>query len=239
MQLRPLDLMAGQTKSVPVLDRLVLYLHHHDPMAKGGKPTLQTQSGLADGIGIQRKHVPRAIRRLVEAGHVKLVLQHVQGHRQRLRVHVLTTQGVEKARGIRLLLKDETVSTDEGDQNLLQLIDTGRMSVVQNRQTDGEPGTQGNETKGSDALEMAARILGTTRQDIDAMLLSDLGVSADDQPVIDGSEAVFLACLHTALTDAVITKDEEAILIRLRRELGPFGAPLKAHVMNLLHDMLK
>ena len=42
-----------------------------------------------------------------------------------------------------------------------------------------------------------------------------------------------------ALTDGVITDDEEALLSTLRTELGPFGASLNAHVATVLHDMMK
>ena len=56
---------------------------------------------------------------------------------------------------------------------------------------------------------------------------------------LDGAEAVFLSCLEMALTDGVITDDEEALLTTLRTELGPFGASLNAHVATVLHDMMK
>jgi hypothetical protein len=45
--------------------------------------------------------------------------------------------------------------------------------------------------------------------------------------------------LHTALNDAIITEDEEAILTRLKAELGPFDNGLMSHVVTLLHDMMK
>ena len=56
---------------------------------------------------------------------------------------------------------------------------------------------------------------------------------------LEGAEAVFLACLHTALNDAIITEDEEAILTRLKSELGPLEEALMSHVVTLLHDMMK
>ena len=84
-----------------MLERLLLHLHQVDPAGRGSSPEHQTQVGISTAIGIQRKHVPRALRRLVEEGWIALELKRVDGHRQRLRVYVLSATGLEEIQRLR------------------------------------------------------------------------------------------------------------------------------------------
>ena len=86
---------------------------------------------------------------------------------------------------------------------------------------------------------VAARMLGCMEDDITAIIEDSNGTEDGLPLILDGPEAVFLSCLDTALNDGVISEDEEALLTKLRKELGPFGAALNAHVASLLHDMMK
>ena len=67
--------MGDTVEGLPVLERLLLHLHHVDPAGRGSSPEHQTQVGISTAIGIQRKHVPRALRRLVEEGWIALELK--------------------------------------------------------------------------------------------------------------------------------------------------------------------
>jgi len=239
MQASHLHPMEEPQSTIPVLERLLLHLHHVDVMGKGAHPLQQTQTGLAEGVGIQRKHVPRAVKRLVEEGRVNLVLQHVPGHRQRLRVHVLTGLGMEEAKRIRASLEGTMVSVDGSEERLLDVIDSGRLAVLHGSASGQGTSNEGQREQKHAPLALAARLLGSDDEHVQAMLVELDDVNADGAVLLKGPEAAFIACLHTALTDAVITPDEEALLLRMREELGPFGGPLKAHVLTLLHDMLK
>jgi len=230
--------MGVDTKPLPVLDRIMLHLGHVDLLGRGLKPVQQTQSGLADGIGIQRKHVPRAVRKLVERGFIKLVLQRVGGHRQRLRVHVLTPRGIEEGKRLRTDHARSLVDTSMGREPTLDVIDDGRLHLVQSgipqaRKVDAPPDIDVN------TVERAARLLGCSEEDLTVLLDEPRHIGTDESATLEGAEAVFLACLHTALNDAIITEDEEAILTRLKHELGPLDEALMSHVVTLLHDMMK
>jgi DNA-binding MarR family transcriptional regulator len=230
--------MGDASKPLPVLDRMMLHLGHVDPAGRGYNPVQQTQSGLAEGVGIQRKHVPRAVRKLVERGFVKLVLQHVDGHRQRLRVHVLTPSGIEDVGRLRTEHATNVVDTPHGRELALDVIDDGRLHQVQSGMPHGTKGEPSAE-KHLNTVERAARMLGCSEEELIALMDEARHQPAEDTTTLEGAEAVFLACLHTALNDAIITEDEEAILTRLKAELGPFDDGLMSHVVTLLHDMMK
>lgn len=230
--------MGDAPKPLPVLDRMMLHLGHVDPAGRGSKPVQQTQGGLANGVGIQRKHVPRAVRTLVERGSIKLVLQRVDGHRQRLRVHVLTPSGIEEVKRLRTEHATNVVETSVGHEFALEVIDDGRLHQVHSGVTHTTKRGPTTDVK-RNTLERAARLLGCTEQELSALLETNQSQPIDDVTTLEGAEAVFLACFHTALNDAIITEDEEAILTKLKSELGPFDGGLMLHVVNILHDMMK
>ena len=216
----------------------MLHLGHVDPAGRGYNPVLQTQNGLAEGIGIQRKHVPRAVRKLVERGFIKLVLQRVDGHRQRLRVHVLTPSGIEDVGRLRAEHATNIVDTPHGREPALDVVDGGRLHQVQSGIPHGAKGEPSRETD-LNTMERAARMLGCSEAELVALMNDSRQQPTEEATTLEGAEAVFLSCLHTALNDAVITEDEEAILTKLKTELGPFDDALMSHVVTLLHDMMK
>lgn len=233
-----LPVMGDVGQGLTVLERLMFHLHHVDPSGRGSQPEQQTQTGIASAIGIQRKHIPRALRRLVEEGWVNLVLKHVDGRRQRIRVHVLSEAGREEILRLREHHHDHTVDTDDGPVRVLDLIAEGRMDDLH------APGSRVKENDAAAGSRLAsravaARMLGCTEDDITAIIEDSNGTEDGLPLILDGPEAVFLSCLDTALNDGVISEDEEALLTKLRKELGPFGAALNAHVASLLHDMMK
>jgi hypothetical protein len=120
----------------------------------------------------------------------------------------------------------------------LDVIDGGRLHLVQSgmpqaTMPDPAPDLDVN------TVERAARLLGCSEEDLSALLDEPQHVRMDESATLEGAEAVFLACFHTALNDAIITEDEEAILTRLKSELGPLDEALMSHVITLLHDMMK
>jgi len=75
-----------------------------------------TQQGISEAILIQRKHVPRSLKAMLNKGLLEETIRHVTGKRQRLRAYFLTDKGREQA----LLLRDHVKSllicicTEEG-----------------------------------------------------------------------------------------------------------------------------
>ena len=229
--------MGAGVEGLPVLERLILHLHRVDPVGRGSSPEAQTQTGISTAIGIQRKHIPRAIRRLVEEGWVLLILRHVEGHRQRLRVHVLSATGQEEVNRLRTTLNEKVVITDQGREKVLDLVDAGRIEEL--HATGPREKSQEQRSTNGHQLQLAAHLLCCTSDELLQLIDEAQSLSVDEQATLDGPEAVFLSCLETALTDGVITDDEEALLTTLREELGPFRSSLNAHVATLLHDMMK
>ena len=58
-------------------------------------PASLTQAGISAAVHVQRKHVPRTLKRLENNGHVSVTNRHVPGAKQRRKVYSLTAEGKE------------------------------------------------------------------------------------------------------------------------------------------------
>ena len=73
-------------------DRILDYLHHHDPDAYTVEgPYALTQDGIAEALGMTNAHVSSELRRLGPAVESKLL--HVPGRPRRMRVYFATPRG--------------------------------------------------------------------------------------------------------------------------------------------------
>ena len=77
-------------------------------------PNGTTQAGIARGVGIERKHVPRAVNKLISDDIIESKVSHVKGGKQRKKVYFLTFEGKALARRVwenlakkRVLIRDE------------------------------------------------------------------------------------------------------------------------------------
>lgn len=237
MPARGLPNMGTIVEGLPVLERLLFHLARMDPLGRADSPEHQTQTGISTAIGIQRKHVPRALRRLVEEGWITLELVRVDGHRQRLRVYVLSATGQQEVKRLREHHQSAVIDTVNGREMVLDLVDKGRIVELHTA------GAREKQNEGGDLkahpIQLAARLLGCAPDDLHLLIEQSRGTTWPNPAKLDGLEAVFLSCLDVALSDGVISVDEEALLTTLRTELGPFGPSLNAHVATVLHDMMK
>lgn len=237
MPARGLPNMGTIVEGLPVLERLLFHLARMDPLGRADSPEHQTQTGISTAIGIQRKHVPRALRRLVEEGWITLELVRVDGHRQRLRVYVLSATGQQEVKRLREHHQSAVIDTVNGREMVLDLVDKGRIVELHTA------GVREKQNEGGDLkahpIQLAARLLGCAPDDLHLLIEQSRGTTSPNPAKLDGLEAVFLSCLDVALSDGVISVDEEALLTTLRTELGPFGPSLNAHVATVLHDMMK
>jgi DNA-binding MarR family transcriptional regulator len=64
-------------------------------------PSGVTQKGIADSIGAQRKHMPRILKKLKEKGLISEERGRVSGSTQRMKVYILTWEGISSANKIR------------------------------------------------------------------------------------------------------------------------------------------
>ena len=77
-----------------------------------------TQAGISAAVHVQRKHVPRTLKRLEEQSFLNTASRHVPGARQRRRVYSLTAEGRERALSILERVKSTPVQK-EGTMVLL------------------------------------------------------------------------------------------------------------------------
>jgi DNA-binding MarR family transcriptional regulator len=64
-------------------------------------PSGVTQKGIADSIGAQRKHMPRILKKLKEKGLIAEERKRVSGSSQRMKVYLLTWEGISSANRIK------------------------------------------------------------------------------------------------------------------------------------------
>lgn len=107
--------------NLTIEERILLHLldfHHYSKEIT--VPLEVTQQGISEATLIQRKHVPRSLKAMMNKGFLEETIRHVTGKRQRLRAYFLTDKGRDQA----LLLKDHVksilicVCTEEGSTTL-------------------------------------------------------------------------------------------------------------------------
>jgi len=67
------------------------------PKGKWEAPEAITQAGISAAVHVQRKHVPRTLKRLEKNQDIGITQRHIPGAKQKRRVYSLTLQGKEKA----------------------------------------------------------------------------------------------------------------------------------------------
>lgn len=78
-----------------------------------------TQKGVANAVCIQRKHIPRILKKLISNGLAREERGHVKGHAQRMKIYFLTWKGTEKAQKIRSHLHKRTIKVRDEQGNLI------------------------------------------------------------------------------------------------------------------------
>jgi len=90
--------MPGQ---LSVNDRVLLHLSRFATDTPPEEyPAESTQVGIADGVGISRTHVPRAVKTLMREGMVEEFRGRVAGRDRRMSVYAVTSEGFRKAETI-------------------------------------------------------------------------------------------------------------------------------------------
>ena len=64
-------------------------------------PVSLTQAGISAAVHVQRKHVPRTLKRLEKNGHVSVTNRHIPGAKQRRKVYSLTSEGKDITKELR------------------------------------------------------------------------------------------------------------------------------------------
>lgn len=80
-----------------------------------------TQKGIAKNIGAQRKHMPRVLKKLEERGFVSEKRGRVKDSSQRMKVYLLTWNGISKANEIKKFVEKELIKVRDEQGNLVEV----------------------------------------------------------------------------------------------------------------------
>ena len=110
--------------------RTLLHLFDN-PLPEGHweAPDTITQAGISAAVHVQRKHVPRTLKRLEERSELITGQRHVPGAKQRRRVYGLTATGRERASSLRDNILAELVIKDGEKVVLSSLRSGGQMTL--------------------------------------------------------------------------------------------------------------
>ncbi|MCD6382948.1 MAG: hypothetical protein J7L88_00625 [Thermoplasmata archaeon] len=104
----------GRRYSLTAEERILFHLYDYIQFEDEFEaPPEVTQEGISRGALIQRKHVPRSLKKLISRGLIFERLSHVKGAKQRLRVYFLTDEGKEEAKKIIKSLSGKMVIVKE------------------------------------------------------------------------------------------------------------------------------
>ena len=92
-------------------------LNHQLPENNWEAPMELTQAGISAAVHVQRKHVPRTLKRLEQQAFLNTTSRHVPGARQRRRVYSLTSEGRERAQSI--LKRVQSTAVQNNGQTVL------------------------------------------------------------------------------------------------------------------------
>ena len=94
-------MVSGFLGTLTTEERTLLHLLNHQlPENNWEAPMELTQAGISAAVHVQRKHVPRTLKRLEEQSFLNTASRHVPGAKQRRRVYSLTPEGRERALSI-------------------------------------------------------------------------------------------------------------------------------------------
>ena len=96
-----------------VRERILLHLHGRRlDSERMDAPLHDSQIGVAQGIGVYRRHIPRTVRKMQEDGEIDIVLRHVQGFSRKVQCYSLTNNGDSKASEIWNQVKEWDIESD-------------------------------------------------------------------------------------------------------------------------------
>jgi DNA-binding MarR family transcriptional regulator len=120
------SMVDGFLGSLTTEQRTLMHLFDNKlPSNQWEAPSTITQAGISAAVHVQRKHVPRTLKRLEGAGDLSVVNRHIPGAKQRRKVYSLTDQGRDKALQLRRFLLSHLITKDEISMKLEELLKGG------------------------------------------------------------------------------------------------------------------
>lgn len=197
--------MPSKQLSLPTEERILLYLSDFRSLEDTYEaPSDLTQKEIAHGVRIQRKHISRYLKKLVED---KLIVEkrcHVRGAKQRMKCYYLSYDGQRKARDIRKLVGGKRVRIKMGDRITEMLVSDidGATSVHLTLSDIVSEAIEAVDHLDRDVLE--------TIEERKRRALDERTKKAD----------VYLQALNAAWRDGVMTPSEKHLTEALKEHLG-------------------
>ena len=124
-------MVSGFLGTLTTEERTLLHLLDHQlPENNWEAPMELTQAGISAAVHVQRKHVPRTLKRLEQQAFLNTTSRHVPGARQRRRVYSLTSEGRERAQSI-LNRVQSTAVQNNGQTVLLESLLSGSQNTLE------------------------------------------------------------------------------------------------------------
>ena len=124
-------MVSGFLGTLTTEERTLLHLLDHQlPENNWEAPMELPQAGISAAVHVQRKHVPRTLKRLEQQAFLNTTSRHVPGARQRRRVYSLTQGGRERAQSILNRIKSTPVNSG-GTTVLLQTLLTSSQDTLE------------------------------------------------------------------------------------------------------------
>lgn len=120
----------GYLGTMTTEERMLLHLFDNPlPEGQWEAPFTVTQAGISAAVHVQRKHVPRTLKRLENRDELHSGQRHVPGAKQRRRVYGLTSKGKERAGNMRDNILAKTVLVNGESTILGSLRKGGQMTL--------------------------------------------------------------------------------------------------------------
>ena len=191
-------MVVGYLGTLTTEERTMLHLLNQQLPAGGWEaPPSLTQAGISAAVHVQRKHIPRTLKRMEKNGLLSVAQRHIPGGKQRKRVYTLTEPGREMANSLAERVLSEQVK--QGDS-------TTALSEVWNR---NEP-----------ILELLSRVdEGLILQDVPLVspVSNPHGMASMDA---QNGEDLVRRMYARAWEDGKITRDEQSLLNEVVEFLG-------------------
>ena len=225
--------MGGQNQ-LTVRERILLHLHGRHLDSNGmDAPLHDSQIGVAQGIGVYRRHVPRTVRKMQDNGEICIYLRHVTGIVRKVQCYSLTHLGESNASDLWNRVKDWKIDSDSGTIPLHRIATNSVEGLNLLYPNDIQPGDTPSihrmvsviRTAFSDGIitDDEDRLIRTNASEmhIDSNSLQQLVERvSEESDKSDPSIRLIRAAMIAAISDGVIDSSEERLLRRMAKDSG-------------------
>jgi len=115
-------MVEGYLGTLTTEERTLLHLINQQLPSGGWEaPATMTQAGISAAVHVQRKHIPRTLKRMEKNGMLNIAQRHIPGGKQRKRVYTLSEVGQQHADDLSKRILSQTVRKNNADAVLESL----------------------------------------------------------------------------------------------------------------------